>query len=1666
MAALTGVLAVSFLVPAGSVRAEGSGDEPQPQQAIPGRVSITSSVSHSSVELTWSEPATGSAAQYKIVRQSVHFYGMVFHVGEPVTVTGRSYTDTDVIPSRLYRYQVTPTNSSGDGPTTWSETIQVPVHEQSLPGPGNLRVVSSDRTQVTIGWGAVAGATGYEVTRIQKMGQLGINSKTTYIERSAGQTSLVDTGVERGASYIYWVRTRNSHGVGSLREVHAQAGRPIEASELAPSNLTAKLVDDGVSLDWDAPVEDAESVTGYKIARGPIFVFGEFNDEGALRWLAQTGNANTAFVDGIDVRPGYRYTYQVMAHRDSERSAGSNTAELEIPLDAEIRPYTIPCTGPAHVAGEDSTPDEIEVTDVPIVVESSTDEYFVLYVLHDVDGTQVEVPVSVTLGEAGTTTLTENVPMLPKERYRVEKHVVAKPSDIDGDCIDDITELNGLGMMNPINTANTANGRVALPDWETFEKLSFQLSEGGRRYIAFAIFDIDTDRPHLYFISGETHLAYLQAIGRAAKWDKTFTAIMTYDPILAAPDGRPGMYYYEFNRREWFLSTDEIRIIHTVLAANMPVLEDNLGLFFKGAFEDDLPVLRDSRVPIVFEEDLLAERVFLPLNSGEGYGRLRIMEPDERPHPHDIVIYEALPNEMPRVAGIMSTVPQTPLSHVNLRAIQDGVPNAFIRNAVDLDAIEGLIGTYVHYTVTETSWNLRPATPAEVDAHYASSRPGEEQAPARDLTVTSITPLSDIGFADWRAFGVKAANVAVLGTLGFPDGTVPDGFAAPFYFYDEFMKHNDLYEYIDEMLADTDFQTDFDTQESELKKLRKKIKKAETPDWMDTALEEMHAAFPEGTSLRYRSSTNNEDLPGFNGAGLYDSKTQHPEETEEDGIAKSLKQVYASLWNFRAFTEREFHRIDHRSAAMGVLVHPNYSDELANGVAVSFDPITGIDGNYYVNTQVGEDLVTNPDAHSVPEEVLLTSPPQQHLVLGFSNQAPPGQHLMSNDRRDLLRRYLEAIHEKFEELYCVQAGERFAMEIEFKITSEDILAIKQARPWVFIGAQATGCTEATGAPVITGAAQVGETLTAGISGIADPDGLDDAAFAYQWLADREPVAGSTEASYTLVEEDSGKTITVKVSFTDDAGNEESLESEPTEAVAATVPGAPRRVSVSPRDTGALDVRWEAPDSDGGSPVTGYRVQWRRASASWDEPAEVSEAMAAATSHTITGLDFGEEYAVRIVAVNEAGEGDLSAQQTGRPAEPAEPPPAPRNLTVSLGPGAVTLTWDPPDDDSVTGYQILRRRPPLGENQLLAHVENTGSTDASYSDTDDLALGYRHVYRVRAINSAGLGGVSNYVRAVPTASGDKEPPPPPLGLTAAATGEEEVALSWDVLSGAASHLIEYRNGDGGEWRIAGNLIGRGRWTVTGLTCGVEYDFRVSSYGGGTTYTVGVLGPPSAAVSAITDGCDPDTEQQETEPAPSENSPATGTPTITGTAQVGETLTADTSGIADADGLADAEFSYQWLADDADIAGATGSTYTLEDADEGKAVRVRVSFTDDAGNEETLTGAATAAIEAAVAEEEPTEPPPGPTNLTAVVNDDGSVTLAWEAPDDESVTGYLILRRRPYEGEQTLLVYVENTGSAATTFTDTDVTAGTQHVYRVKAINGAGAGEQSNYVNVDP
>ncbi len=917
----------------------------------------------------------------------------------------------------------------------------------------------------------------------------GVGAGSFRIDSASGQISTAP-----GVAYDYESAT-NSFALtvtaNDPRGGEASATVIIEISDVdeppprpaAPSVSPTSRATDSLDVSWRAPsMSGRPGLSGYELRYRP--------DGGAWVDWTHAGTGTVATID--ELSPDTSYDVQVRAINDEGESRWSPSGDGS----------TFATDDPCLVVGP--TPTVVTVTSVPIVVASTTDVYFVLYVTHELDGAEVLTPVAVTRGEAGTTTLGENVEALPAGRYRVEQYGVADPADIDGDCIDDLTELAVMGRMSPLNPAPAIlrnDGAVAIPDSDTFEELSYTGPDTDYEYVKFALLDMDTDQPLLYFINSTTHLRhpivlFLDAIGHTdpdLPW--AILGEIVYDPDLVAADGTQGVYYYwlvRYDNRYTFKLLDRA---HALLTGAMTLLGeiegDKLSMYIPNhrlpGYQADLEMLRASRIPLLFNEDIYPDTDFLALNPKVGYGLLRVMEPGERPSPLNVVIYESLPNELPRVGGIITTVPQTPLSHVNLRAVQDSVPNAYIKDALEKAEINALIDSYVRYEVTADGYKLRAATKAEVDAHYAASRPARTQTPERDLSVTKITPLSDVGFDDWRAFGVKAANVAVLGTLGFPAGTVPNGFAIPFHFYNEFMNNAELatekvfgkgtlgtdedrftlpagtklINAVKAILVHPKFQTDFEIQDEMLDDLREVIEEAESPQWMKDALTAMHAECtdlygvdecPVGRSLRYRSSTNNEDLPGFSGAGLYDSNTQKQKETEEEGIDKSMKQVFASLWNFRAFIEREFHRIDHLATAMGVLVHPNYSDELANGVAASFDPISGLNSYYYLNTQLGEDLVTNPEANSEPEEILLHQRGDYYEILATSNQVARGALLMSDAQMKQLAEHLTAIHKKFAGLYSERP---FAIEIEFKITVDDILAIKQARPWVFAGASTT-----------------------------------------------------------------------------------------------------------------------------------------------------------------------------------------------------------------------------------------------------------------------------------------------------------------------------------------------------------------------------------------------------------------------------------------------------------------------------------------------------------------------------------------------------------------------------------------------------------------------------------
>ena len=300
-------------------------------------------------------------------------------------------------------------------------------------------------------------------------------------------------------------------------------------------------------------------------------------------------------------------------------------------------------------------------------------------------------------------------------------------------------------------------------------------------------------------------------------------------------------------------------------------------------------------------------------------------------------------------------------------------------------------------------------------------------------------------------------------------------------------------------------------------------------------------------------------------------------------------------------------------------------------------------------------------------------------------------------------------------------------------------------------------------------------------------------------------------------------------------------------------------------------------------------------------------------------------------------------------EDGEPTDRPHGLTAEASDGAVVLTWTAPVVDyQVSSYHILRHRPEQGEAEPLVYVDQTPNKNTSYTDTE-VEAGVLYVYRVKAIvNWMGdLGEASDAAKIRAPATAQEQTANNPATGAPTITGTVQVGetLTADTSGigdddGLTNAAVAYQwLADGADIQDATDSSYTLAEADEGKAISVKVSFTDDA-GNAETLT-------SAATAAV-----------EARP----NSPATGEPNINGTAQVGETLTADTSGIADDDGLDNASFSYQWLADDSNISGATGETYTLADADVGKAVSVTVSFTDGGGNEESLTSAATGAVEA--------------------------------------------------------------------------------------------------------
>ena len=600
----------------------------------------------------------------------------------------------------------------------------------------------------------------------------------------------------------------------------------------------------------------------------------------------------------------------------------------------------------------------------------------------------------------------------------------------------------------------------------------------------------------------------------------------------------------------------------------------------------------------------------------------------------------------------------------------------------------------------------------------------------------------------------------------------------------------------------------------------------------------------------------------------------------------------------------------------------------------------------------------------------------------------------------------------------------------------------------------------------------------------------------------------------------------------------------------TKPGKTLFVDVTTSGNATLFITWQEPDSDGGSAITGYTVQWKSGSQRFGgDPSREHTTEDTFEDYLITGLTNGTEYTVRVIAVNAVGDGPPSDTTTGTP---VGPPDAPPNVQAS-GNAKLTVTWGAPNDrgSAITEYTLQWKS---GGQNFHSSRQRTIAAPSRTDTIPSLTNGTEYTVRVRATNALGDSDWSAEAKGTP-ASGPgvslvkvKEPisctvsfvalefanldsateyqahlrfraqgssnwtvlsprgfwssglpslaaggalsgPSPAFTLTDLAyetTYVVQAALDSGFVKGLAATTFSTPNlsevglmplspGDGtlglrmtrptSEGRVDGYLLqwksgdeeyddkdtsqrqadvpgsGDREYTITGLDNGVEYTVRAMAYNDNG------VGVPSSEVRGT--------------PEAPPNSPARGAPTISGTAQVGETLTADTGGIEDDDGLADAVYSYQWLADDADIAGATSDTYTPAYDDERKVIRVKVSFADDRDFEETLTSEPTAAVEADP--DAPTEPPNAPRTVRIVGDTNTSLTLTWDAPDGgTAVTEYRVqwltagegFANARRDGREAVV------GASARSHTITGLTKYGFYQVRVLAVNGAGESKGSN------
>lgn len=468
----------------------------------------------------------------------------------------------------------------------------------------------------------------------------------------------------------------------------------------------------------------------------------------------------------------------------------------------------------------------------------------------------------------------------------------------------------------------------------------------------------------------------------------------------------------------------------------------------------------EGMAPIVGEDAIRSGVRFQPLNAAVNYGLLRYVpgaELGDTPLSSEVILLtDEVPNDLPLVGGVITEALQTPLAHVNVLSRGRGTPNMALRGAREDARIAPMLDQLVRFEVSEGDFSLRSATREEAESFWEERRPeGPRIAPRLDPTRRELVDLSGATLEDVPVVGAKAAQLGVLsrvmansGSCMGPIATPEDAFGIPVSFYLDHFEASGARAHLASAMQRDDFAVDTRIRAEVLTDVRAMMSSHPVDPLVLEMVEEGVRLRYGNERVRFRSSSNVEDLSEFSGAGLYTSASAEIGDSSRN-ISDALRIVWASLWNHRAFEERERGHIDQSAVAMGILVHAAFRSELANGIGVSRNVLDLTRGDiYYFNVQVGEAGVANPAPGVRTDEYVYRFGRSPRVV--FESRSSLTQFdILRTEEYDQAACVLRAIHNGFRPLLDPERENAFfAMDIEWKLVGpERRIVVKQARPY-------------------------------------------------------------------------------------------------------------------------------------------------------------------------------------------------------------------------------------------------------------------------------------------------------------------------------------------------------------------------------------------------------------------------------------------------------------------------------------------------------------------------------------------------------------------------------------------------------------------------------------------